>query len=83
MGSIKKLNNYNYSTWSTCLESYLQSQDLWEVVGRSESTPPPEADANALKTWKVKVGKAMFAIKVSIEEEMLEHIRYTPTPKEA
>ena len=25
----------------------------------------------------------MFAIKVSIEEEMLEHIRYAPTPKKA
>ena len=24
----------------------------------------------------------MFAIKVSIEEEMLEHIRYAPTPKQ-
>lgn len=65
------------------MESYLQGQDLWEVVGGSESTPPPEADANALKKWKVKVGKAMFAIKVLIEEEMFEHIRYAPTPKEA
>ena len=59
-----------------------QGQDLWEVVGESESKPPLEADANALKKWKVKARKAMFAIKVSIEEEMLEHIRYAPTPKE-
>ena len=54
MGNIKKLNNYNYSTWSTCLESYLQGQDLWEVIGGRESMPPLEADANALKKVKTQ-----------------------------
>jgi len=34
VGGIKKLNNKNYNTWETCMESYLQGQDLWEVVGR-------------------------------------------------
>ncbi|KAE8675430.1 putative RING/U-box superfamily protein [Hibiscus syriacus] len=33
VGGIKKLNNKNYNTWATCMESYLQGQDLWEVVG--------------------------------------------------
>ncbi|KAL6334508.1 hypothetical protein AAG906_016061 [Vitis piasezkii] len=28
----KKLNNQNYNTWSTCMMSYMQGQDLWEVV---------------------------------------------------
>uniref|UniRef100_A0A2N9IT58 Integrase catalytic domain-containing protein n=1 Tax=Fagus sylvatica TaxID=28930 RepID=A0A2N9IT58_FAGSY len=30
VGGIKKLNNKNYNTWATCIESYLQGQDLWE-----------------------------------------------------
>ncbi|XP_071703913.1 uncharacterized protein [Rutidosis leptorrhynchoides] len=33
--------------------------------------------------WKVKVGKAMFVLKTTIEEEVLEHIRAVETPKEA
>uniref|UniRef100_A0A2N9EWY2 Uncharacterized protein n=1 Tax=Fagus sylvatica TaxID=28930 RepID=A0A2N9EWY2_FAGSY len=33
--------------------------------------------------WKIKAGKAMFALKTTIEEEMLEHIRDAKTPKEA
>uniref|UniRef100_A0A2N9F8R9 CCHC-type domain-containing protein n=1 Tax=Fagus sylvatica TaxID=28930 RepID=A0A2N9F8R9_FAGSY len=79
VGSVKKLNNQNYNTWSTCMESYLQGQDLWEIVAGSETTPPD--NDQALRKWKVKVGKAMFAIKTSIEEEMLEHIRRADTPK--
>ena len=44
-------------------------------------TTPPE-NAEALQKWKIKAGKALFAIKTSIEEEMLEH-RRANTPKEA
>jgi hypothetical protein len=84
VGGIKKLNNKNYNTWATCIESYLQGQDLWEVVGGSEVTQPAVEDASGtLRKWKIKAGKAMFALKTTIEEEMLEHIRDAKTPKEA
>ncbi|KAE8676439.1 hypothetical protein F3Y22_tig00111614pilonHSYRG00169 [Hibiscus syriacus] len=84
VGGIKKLNNKNYNTWATCMESYLQGQYLWEVVGGDEVTQPATEDANGiLRKWKIKAGKAMFALKTTIEEEMLEHIRDAKTPKEA
>ena len=84
VGGIKKLNNKNYNTWATCMESYLQGQDLWEVVGGGEVTQPATEDANGiLRKWKIKAGKAMFALKTTIEEEMLEHIRDAKTPKKA
>ncbi|XP_070678596.1 uncharacterized protein [Malus domestica] len=84
VGGIKKLNNQNYNTWATCIESYLQGQDLWEVIGGSEVTQPAAEDANGvLRKWKIKAGKSMFALKTTIEEEMLEHIRDAKTPKEA
>ncbi|CAL1391452.1 unnamed protein product [Linum trigynum] len=82
VGSIKKLNNQNYSTWATCLESYLQGQGLWSLIGGSE-TREPAGDNDAIEKWKMRAGKAMFAIKVTIEDEMLEHVRYTTTPKDA
>ncbi|KAK4433008.1 hypothetical protein Salat_1063000 [Sesamum alatum] len=56
IGGIKKLNNNNYNSWSTCIMSYMQGQDLWEVVNGNETT---------------------------IEEDVLEHIRESKTPKEA
>ena len=46
-----------------------------------ETTPPENVEA--LRKWKIKAGKALFAIKTSIEEEMLEHIRHVNTPKAA
>ena len=75
IGGIKKLNNQNYNTWSTCMMSYMQGQDLWEVVNGSEITQPEVEDANGiLRKWKIKAGKAMFALKTTIEEDVLEHI---------
>ena len=64
------------------MESYLQGQDLWEIIGGSETAQPPDNDT-VLKKWKVKARKTMFAIKTTIDEEMLEHIREAKTPKEA
>lgn len=78
---IRKLNSHNYGYWQTCMESYLQGQDLWEVVAGTEAFPPENADA--LRKWKIKSGKAMFVLKTTIEEDLLEHIRDEKTPKEA
>ncbi|KAL0367866.1 UNVERIFIED_CONTAM: Retrovirus-related Pol polyprotein from transposon TNT 1-94 [Sesamum radiatum] len=36
-----------------------------------------------LRKWKIKAGKVMFILKTTIEEDVLEHIRETGTPKEA
>ena len=48
VGGVKKLNNQNYNTWSTCMLSYLQGQDLWEVIGSSEAAQPAAKDANGI-----------------------------------
>lgn len=84
VGGIKKLNNQNYNSWSTCMMSYLQGQDLWEVVNGNEVTSPEAEDTNGiLRKWRIKAGKAMFALKTTVEEDVLEHIRDAKTPKEA
>ncbi|KAK3007584.1 hypothetical protein RJ639_013329 [Escallonia herrerae] len=84
VGGIKKLNHQNYNSWATCMTSYMQGQDLWEVINGSEVMQPEAEDANGtLRKWKIKAGKAMFALKTTIEEDVLEHIRDAQTPKEA
>jgi len=37
-------------------------------------TQPAEEMKEDLCKWKIKTGKAMFALKTMIEEDMLEHI---------
>ncbi|XP_077253021.1 uncharacterized protein LOC143892353 [Tasmannia lanceolata] len=85
VGGIEKLNNSNYDYWKSCLESYLQGQDLWEVVSGTYVNPPTNAsDAqDALRKWKIKAGKAMFVLKATIQKDMIDHIREAKTPKEA
>uniref|UniRef100_A0A6V7QWY1 non-specific serine/threonine protein kinase n=1 Tax=Ananas comosus var. bracteatus TaxID=296719 RepID=A0A6V7QWY1_ANACO len=80
---IKKLNNHNYGYWQTCIESYLQGQDLWEVIGGAETTPPPKENVEVFRKWRIKARKAMFVLKTTIEEELLEHIKEADTPKAA
>ncbi|KAK4351058.1 hypothetical protein RND71_030371 [Anisodus tanguticus] len=63
------------------METYLQGQDFWEIVGGNEVTQPE--DAAAMNKWNIRAGKAMFAIRTTVEDEMLEHIRPAKTPKEA
>lgn len=60
------------------MESYLQDQDLWKIIGGSDSTPPSAEDADALEMWWIKAEKALFAIKITIQKEMLEHIQQPP-----
>ena len=50
------------------------------MVG-GETTPPK--NAKALRKWKIKARKALFAIKTSIKEEMLEHIKHVNALKAA
>ncbi|XP_076933479.1 uncharacterized protein LOC143599400 [Bidens hawaiensis] len=82
-GGIRKLNQTNCNTWSTCMMSYLQGQDLWEVVNGSDTILPRNDMNGAIGKWRVKTGKAFYVLKTTIEEELLEHIRDLQTPKEA
>ncbi|PHU11858.1 hypothetical protein BC332_18788 [Capsicum chinense] len=83
-GGIKKLNNQNYNSWSICMMSYLQGQYLWEVVHENEVTSPEAEDTNGIvRKWRIKAGKAMFALKTTVKENVLEHIRDAKTPQKA
>ena len=59
----------------------LVGKDLWEIVAGGKTTPLENVEA--WQKWKIQAEKALFAIKTSIEEEMLEHIRRVDTPKVA
>ena len=92
---FEKLNYNNYTYWSTCIESYLQGQDLWEVIGGSNTTPPEPkiskvvdgktttVENEEFKKWSIKAGKAMYVLKTTIDKELVEYIRKAETPKAA
>ena len=80
---VTRLNNNNYQSWQSRIKSYLEGQDLWEVVNGNETAPPSTENAEALRKWKIKAGKAMYVLKTTIEDELLERIRNDDTPKVA
>ena len=37
---IEVLNQSNYKVWTTCMESYLIGEDLWDVIDWINTTSP-------------------------------------------
>ncbi|KAL9397281.1 hypothetical protein Peur_011534 [Populus x canadensis] len=47
-----------------------------DVVNESETLQLEAEDTRGtLRKWKIKVGKSLFALKTTIDDDMLEHIR--------
>ncbi|KAK5786832.1 hypothetical protein PVK06_041478 [Gossypium arboreum] len=60
--------------------SYMQRQYLLEIVNGSEVT---QSKAEGVVKVENKSKKAMFLLKSTVEEDVLEHIRDATTPKKA
>ncbi|CAM8999031.1 unnamed protein product [Rhodiola kirilowii] len=82
VGAMEKLNEYNYRKWRSCMKSYLGGQDLWDIVDGCEISPPSKDD-KSYKLWNIKAGKALYAMKISINKSLLARIEDVDTPKEA
>ncbi|KAA8538840.1 hypothetical protein F0562_025532 [Nyssa sinensis] len=82
--SADKLVSNNYSYWKLCMEAYLQGQDLWDLISCDDAVIPEDTPQNAelRRKWKIKCGKALFALRTSISQEYIEHIRDAKSPKQ-
>nr|GEZ24517.1 hypothetical protein [Tanacetum cinerariifolium] len=74
--SVEKLVGTNYKYWRMCMEAFLQGQDLWDLVAGEETIPTDiSANADLRRKWKVKCGKALFALRTSISKKFIDHVR--------
>jgi len=66
------------------MEAYLQGQDLWELISDDETVIPVNTPQNAelRRKWKIKCGRALFALRTSISKEYIEHVREEKSPKQ-
>ena len=80
---VEKLVGNNYNYWKLCMEAFLQGQDLWDLVSGDEAVIPEDTPQNveSRRKWKVKCGKALFALRTSISKEYIEHVRDEQSPK--
>ncbi|XP_012833994.1 PREDICTED: uncharacterized protein LOC105954855 [Erythranthe guttata] len=74
---VDKLDGNNYSYWKLCIEAYLQGQDLWDLIFGNESVIPEDTPHNVelWRKWKIKCGKALFALRASTSKEYIELVR--------
>jgi len=79
--SLEKLNGSNYSTWCIRIKYYLKGQDLWDIVGGDEKIVP--TDPKKKRKWEIKVGKAMYVLFVTVEDEFLHCIKDCKMPSDA
>lgn len=77
---LEKRNNHSYDLWWICMESHLQGQHLWEVVGSNEIVP---------LAWRMprpcisKPERLIFGIQTMAQKKMLQHIQEADTLKTA
>ncbi|ONK61043.1 uncharacterized protein A4U43_C08F25650 [Asparagus officinalis] len=65
------------------MEAYLQGQDLWDLVTGDDTLPDDTLQlADARRKWKIKCGKALFALRTSINKEYIDHVREMESLKE-
>lgn len=66
------------------MEAYLQGQDFWDLISGDESVIPQDTQQNAKsrRKWKIKCGKALYALRTSISKEYIEHVRDIKSPKQ-
>ena len=81
---VEKLVRSNYKYWRLCIEAFLQGQDLWDLMAKNEMKMPPDTPdtMEARRKWKVKCGKMLFVLRMTVNKELIDHIRDLDTPKD-
>ncbi|RZC19360.1 hypothetical protein D0Y65_006260 [Glycine soja] len=81
---VEKLVRSNYKYWRLCMEAFLQVQDLWDLMAKNDMKMPPDTPdtMEARRKWKVKYGKMLFVLRMTVNKELIDHIRDLDTPKD-
>lgn len=80
---VNKLIGDNYNYWKICIEANPQGQDLSDLISGDDALPTDTPqNVEALRKWKIKYDKALFALRTSVNKEYIEHVRDVTLPKE-
>ncbi|KAI3962738.1 hypothetical protein MKW92_032595 [Papaver armeniacum] len=76
------LTSTNYEIWKMNMKNILLRRDLWSFVGTKAFQPPP-GQADNFSIWKAANRKALEILNMSCGEEMLPHILYIDSFRDA
>ena len=64
VGGMANLNKYNYRTWNTYMKSYLEGQDLWEIVDGNEITLPMREMLILIRNGRSNLARLFMPLKL-------------------
>ncbi|XP_026387928.1 protein ACCELERATED CELL DEATH 6-like isoform X2 [Papaver somniferum] len=76
------LTSTNYENWKMNMKNILLRRDLWSFVG-TKAFQPPSGQADNFSIWKAANRKALEILNMSCGEEMLPHILYIDSFRDA
>lgn len=72
---LEVLDEHNYKDWRVRVKTYLEAQELWDIVKPTETPPQYNIDRPAYNEWKKKNIMALHVIQISCGPEAFSKIR--------
>ena len=72
---VDKFNGDKFGLWKFKMEMVLAAKDLWDIVDKSESPPPNDAEKSTKKEKTVGYKKALAIIAMNLVDREVLHIK--------
>ena len=80
---LDKFDGDNFGLWKFKMEMVLAAKDLWDIVDKSESPPPNDAQESTKKEYTRRCKKALAIIAMNLVDKEMLHIKGCTGPAEA
>ena len=80
---LDKFNGDNFGLWKFKMEMVLAAKDLWDIVDKSKSPPPNDAQESTKKEYTRRCKKALAIIAMNLVDKEMLHIKGCTGPAEA
>ncbi|KAJ4850083.1 hypothetical protein Tsubulata_011571 [Turnera subulata] len=80
---LEDLEADTYENWKACMMTYLEAQELWDVIDHDPNSNSYSEDADRNKDWKKRNAAALLAIQTSCGPNILAVIRHIRSAKPA
>lgn len=78
-----KLDSENYANWKFKLQTLMEGNNTWVIVSGAEVKPvSPQAIDAAIQDWERQENKAKMILWMTVQDNIIPHIRECKTSKE-
>ena len=83
LSESNNLDGENYANWKFKLQTLMESNNTWAIVFGAEVKPmSPQATVVTIQDWERRESKAKVLLQMTINDNIIPHIRECKTSKE-